>query len=413
MSELINNREYRQQVLKELIAELHDGKSVAEVKPKFEATFQGVSTAEISEMEQALMAEGMPVEEIQRLCDVHAALFKGSIREIHQMQTPAETPGHPIHTLKLENREIGKLLEERIKPHLTAFQKDSRQENRKRLLDDFELLGQIDKHYSRKENLIFPLLEKYGVTAPPKVMWGVDDEIRAAIKASQRLIADDTSSKDHLRQKIDALASKVTEMIFKEEQILFPMLLETFAEDDWVQVAAESGEIGYCLTEPQGVWQPANVNVAQKVEATGQKPSDGYLRFETGILTPEEVTQIFNNLPVDITFVDKEGTVRYFSQGPERIFPRPKTVIGRKVQNCHPPASVHIVEQILEDFRTGQKDHEDFWIKMGPRYVYIRYFAVRSQKGAYLGTLEVTQDIKPIQDISGEKRLLSGVPTEV
>jgi DUF438 domain-containing protein len=412
MSELINNREYRQRVLKELIGELHHGKDIVEVKAKFEASFQGVSTAEISEMEQALIAEGMPVEEIQRLCDVHASLFKGSIADIHRPGKPEETPGHPVHTFKLENREIEKLINERIKPHLEAFQKRDVQENINALAEDWDLLWQIDKHYSRKENLVFPFMEKYGITAPPKVMWGVDDEIRALIKEARNLITGDGGSKAQIEDKVNAATTKVSEMIFKEENILFPMVLETLAENEWAKIAEESGEIGYCLTQPQGIWKPANINVEQKVQAEGQKPSDGYLRFETGLLNHEEISQIFNALPVDVTFVDKDGNVKYFSQGKERIFPRTKTIIGRNVRNCHPPASVHIVEKILEDFRAGQKDHEDFWIKMGPRYVYIRYFAVRNSSGEYLGTMEVTQDIQPLRELSGEKRLLSEVSTE-
>ncbi len=413
MSELIDNREYRRKVLKELIGELHRGKSVAEVKAKFEETFQGVSALEISEAEQALIAEGMPVAEIQKLCDVHAAVFKGSVAEIHRPQKPEETPGHPVHTFKLENRELEKLIQERIKPHLEAFQKNDSKENQNILLEDIGLLRQINKHYSRKENLVFPFMEKYGITAPPKVMWGVDDEIRAAVKAAGNLITSYDGSKEQVEQKITAAVNKVTEMIFKEENILFPMILETFSEDEWAKIAAESGEIGYCLTQPQELWKPVNENVEQKVQTEGQKPSDGYLRFESGVLTPEEIGQMLNTLPVDLTFVDKDGIVKYFSQGKERIFPRTKTVIGRNVRNCHPPASVHIVEKILEDFQAGRKDHEDFWIKMGPRYVYIRYFAVRNEQGEYLGTMEVTQDIQPIRELSGEKRLLSETMSEV
>lgn len=200
---------------------------------------------------------------------------------------------------------------------------------------------------------------------------------------------------------------KITEMIFKEENILFPMTLENFNEDEWLRIAEESEEIGYCLIKPQGIWKPVNINVEQKVQSEGEKPADGYLRFETGILSPEEIIQMFNTLPVDITFVDKDGTVKYFSQGKDRIFPRTKTILGRNVRNCHPPASVDIVEKILADFKAGRKDHEDFWLKMGPRYVYIRYFAVRNHKGDFLGTMEVTQDIQPVQEITGEKRLLS------
>jgi len=407
MSEIINNREYRQKVLKELIMELHAGKTVEEVKSRFEELIKGVSASEISEMEQALIMEGMPVEEIQRLCDVHAAVFKGSIEDIHKVRKPDETPGHPVHTFKLENRELEKLINERLKPHLEGFRASDNSENIYKLLEDINLLLDIDKHYSRKENLLFPYMEKYGITAPPKVMWGVDDEIRAAIKEIKGMLQDYKGEKEQVYTKADEAAGRVIEMIFKEENILFPMVLETLTEDEWMTIESESDEIGYCLTEPRGKWKPERTDVEEKQKETGQTAADGYLKFETGLLTAKEISLMFNSLPIDITFVDKDGAVKYFSQGKERIFPRTKAIIGRQVHNCHPPASVHIVEKLVEDFKTGKKDSESFWIKMGGRYVYIRYFAIRDDNGDYAGTMEVTQDIQPIQEISGEKRLVS------
>jgi len=408
MSEIINNREYRQKVLKELIAELHSGKSVDEVKPKFEELIKGVSVTEITEMEKALMMEGMPVEEIQRLCDVHAALFSGSIEEIHSPQKQEEIPGHPVHTFKLENRELERLINERIRPHTAKFSEVDNHENIKELIADFNTLWEVDKHYSRKENLLFPYLEKYGITAPPKVMWGVDDEIRSAIRETLLLLSNYNGDKNEVLEKINESVNKVTEMISKEENILFPMALEQLAEDEWIKVAEESEEIGYCIVKPVGKWNPARVNVEKKAVEQGEKATSDneYVKFDAGLLAPEEINAIFNTLPIDITFVDKSGAVKYFSQGKERIFARPKTVIGRLVQNCHPPASVHVVEKVVENFMSGAKDHEDFWIKMGNKYVLIRYYAVRNEKGEYLGTLEVTQDIKPLQEITGEKRLL-------
>jgi DUF438 domain-containing protein len=150
------------------------------------------------------------------------------------------------------------------------------------------------------------------------------------------------------------------------------------------------------------------VNVEEKVQAKGEEPAgEGYFRFDTGILSGAEMEAMLDTLPVDITFVDKDGAVKYFTQGKDRIFPRTKAIIGRQVQNCHPPASVHIVEKIVEDLKSGIKDYEDFWIRMGDRYVMIRYFAVRDKNGNFLGTLEFTQDIAPIQAITGEKRLMS------
>lgn len=408
MSEMINNREYRQKVLKELIGELHDGKSVDEVKERFDKLIQGISASEISEMEGALIMEGMPVEEIQRLCDVHAAVFKGSIEEIHRPQKPEETQGHPVHTFKLENREIENLINSRIKPHIESLKANGSGESIKKLAEDFEALWEIDKHYSRKENLLFPYMEKYNITAPPKVMWGVDDEIRAAVKEVRKLLADGAEDRGQIAEKAGEAINRVAEMIFKEENILFPMVLDTLTEDEWLKIAESSSEIGYCMIQPKGVWKPVRVNVEEKVVEKGEVPSNnGYIKFDAGILSPEEINAMLNTLPIDITFVGSDGAVKYFSQNKDRIFARPKTIIGRQVQNCHPPASAHIVEKIVEDLKAGKKDHEDFWIRMGSKYVYIRYYAVRNEKGEYLGVMEVTQDIGPIHEIKGEKRLMS------
>ena len=275
------------------------------------------------------------------------------------------------------------------------------------LQDDLEQLWQIDKHYLRKENLLFPYMEKYGIVAPPKVMWGVDDEIRLAIKEAKQLVTEAEADRCIVAATIEAALVRVEEMIFKEENILFPMVLDTLNEDEWLKIAEESDEIGYCLFVPTKTWQPVRVDVEEKVQTQGEEPAgEGYFKFETGILSGLEIEAMLNTLPVDITFVDKEGAVKYFSQGKERIFPRTKAVIGRQVQNCHPPASMHIVEKIVEDLKSGKKDHEDFWIKMRGKYIMIRYFAVRNQKSEFLGILEFTQEIGSIQAIEGEKRLV-------
>jgi len=402
MSELINNREYRQKVLKELIMELHNGKTVEEVRERFQELIKGVSTAEISQMEAQLIKEGMKVEEIQRLCDVHAAVFKGSIEEIHH---PEQSPGHPIHTFKRENEAVKSLIDNELKPNIEKYKNN--EDVKYSLLENINLLWDLDKHYSRKENLVFPYLEKYGITAPPKVMWGVDDEIREDIKACKIAVSEEKEARSKIAQMLENLINRIEEMIYKEENILFPMCLDTLTEDEWLKIEAESGEIGYCITEPAGKWKPLRVNVENKEEKKlGEEDDKGYIKFETGILKVNELSAMLNTLPFDITFVDKDGIVKYFSNSSERIFARTKAVIGRTVMNCHPPASVHVVEQVVENLRSGKKDHEVFWIKMGPKYVLIRYFAVRDEKGEFLGVLEVTQNIQPIQEITGEKRLI-------
>ncbi|MBW7572109.1 DUF438 domain-containing protein [Caproiciproducens faecalis] len=399
MSAEINNREYRQQVLKDLIAQLHEGKSVDEVKSTFAKVFGDVSAEEIAQAEQALIANGMPVSEVQRLCDVHAAVFKGSIEEIHRPSDPSEIPGHPANTLKLENRALEKLMDEI--QHQMALLPDREAETK--LKSAFTKLLEIERHYVKKENLFFPYMEQYGITAPPKVMWGVDDEIRAQWREiNTRLRTEDAAQ---LKEPIEAMLHRIVEMIFKEENIMLPMLLENLTQDEWKTIADESEDLGYCLIGRVPEWTPADQQQAQAV--CREQAAPGVITFPTGVLKTEELVRMLDMLPIDITFVDKDDTVKYFSQGAERIFPRTKAVIGRKVSNCHPPASVHIVEKLVEDFKTGQKDSEDFWINMGEKYILIRYFAVRSEKGEYLGVLEVTQNIRPLQAIEGEKRLVS------
>ena len=397
----------RQEMLKEIIKELHAGKDVDEVKAKFEEAVGDVTVAEISQMEHDLMVEeGIPVEEVQRLCSVHAAVFKGSIEEIHRSEKPEDEPGHPIHTWKMENKEVDLLVNFKLQLHTERFEKEDSDDNRFKLLEDLNLLLDLDKHYSRKENLLFPFLEKYGIDGPTKVMWGVDDAIRLAIKEAKSKLTHYQGNKEDVVAVLNHVIKEVTEMIFKEENILFPMALETLTEDEWVKIADESEEIGYCLTAPTEVWKPERHPLEIEEEKEEIKPEDGFVRFETGILSVKQLEMILNHLPVDLTFIDENDVVRYFSHG-ERIFARTKAVIGRTVQNCHPPQSVHVVEKLLQDFKSGAKDVEDFWIPVKDKFVYIRYFAIRDEEGTYMGTLEFSQNVAAIRELEGQKRILA------
>lgn len=387
MSEIINNREQeginkfeRQAILKEIIKNLHNGKSVEEVKVQFEEAVGNITVAEISKLEQALMEEeGIPVEEVQRLCSVHTAIFKGSIEEIHRSDKPEDQAGHPVHTFKLENKKIDKLVNFKLQLHYERFEKEDSEENVYKLIEDLNLLLDVDKHYSRKENLLFPYLEKYGIYGPTQVMWGIDDVIRNAIKDVKQTLTNYNGDKKTVLDNVYFVICETTEMIFKEENILFPMALQTLTEDEWVKIAHESDEIGYCLIDPKSVWKPERKAIEE------QAMSEGFIRLETGILSLKQLELMLNHLPVDITYIDQDDVVRYFSHGKERIFARTKAVIGRTVQNCHPPKSVHVVEKLLEDFKSGNKDCEDFWIKFKDKYVYIRYFAIRSEDGEIHG----------------------------
>lgn len=413
MSELINNREQKQAKLKELIIKLHDGASVEEVQEEFSKLTVGVTATEITEMEQALVDEGMPVSDIQRLCDVHASVFKGSIEDIHNSADFAQ--GHPVNTFKLENRAIEALMQNEVQESLKAYANDKSKENKKALVDAITELATIDKHYKRKENLIFPYMERYDITAPPQVMWGIDDEIRDKLKSI--LSALEQVDTPTVSDEVNEVVNQINEMIFKEEEIMFPMILEKFTQDEWADIEKASTETGYTLVDSVKPWEPKTNSTPKKsnetksastdTAGTVQKDSATKVLFDAGSLTAEEINSILNTVPVDMTFVDANNKVKYFTQGKERIFNRSITIIGREVKHCHPPKSVHIVEQIVADLKSGKKDNEDFWIKMGDVFVYIRYFAVRNKQGEFLGTLEVSQNIKPIIELEGEKRLMS------
>ena len=399
MSAEINNRSmggprgddlqaFRKEKLKEIIKKLHKGHTVEEVQEAFAAHFGSVSAEEISLAEQALIDEGMPVTEVQRLCDVHAAVFKGSIDEIHARPGVEGDAGHPLNVFKAENKALADLL--------SSLREGVRRGDLTFLKAEAPKLSGIDSHYKIKENLFFPFLERNGVTGPPKVMWGVDDEIRAEIK--QALAELERGGTEAL----SAALVRVEDMAFKEEHILLPMLIEQLTGDEWRRVADGLPEFGAFLIAPPKAWKG---NEGAGKAAGGLE--NGRLSLPTGDFTVKELAVLLNTLPLDLTFVDKEGRVRYFSQGAERAFPRTLSVLGREVSNCHPPKSVHIVEQIVEDLKAGRKDHEDFWIQMGEKLIHIRYFALRGPEGDYLGVLETTQNIAPLKKITGEKRLMS------
>lgn len=403
MSEFINNSEFRTQKLKSIIKKLHEGYPFEEVKAEFEEHFGQVSTQEISQIEQTLVKEGLPVEEIQRLCNVHAAVFKGSIADIHGLSNFEFNVGHPIHTLLQENKALEKLISDEINPQVEKYFQKPNNHNHLLLRISFDRLAKIDDHYVKKELAIFPLLEKHGITAPPRVMWGVDDEIRALIKEVSQILSSVEIDLKLLKEKIETTLSEVTEMIYKENNILFPLTSQTFTVYEWYKISESLHDFPFFLIDPPATWKPKidKENIPEEKVLI-----EGDIALKVGSLSVSELQAILNVLPLDITFIDAEDKVKFFSHLDERVFYRPPTIIGRDVALCHPPASVHIVEELVNSFKEGRKNSEDFWIQMGDLFVLIRYFAVRDPEGKYLGTIEVTQNIKPLRDLQGEKRLL-------
>lgn len=399
------DKEAKKKAVKDIIVQLHQGLSVVAAKEKFEKEVGAVTSAEIAEIEQSLINEGLSPNEIKKFCNVHALLFQAALEQ----QVAKETSvSHPVYLFKLENREIEKILKE-LKDAIDngeALEFPSLKLTLKRSLD--RLRG-IVIHYERKEQVLFPLLERRGFMGPSKVMWGKDNEIRDLLKATISAVDAVNNSADFVdfnNRFLKPLIEEIEGMIFKEENILFPTSLEKLPAADWVEILRESDEIGYVFIEKP---KDTEILVKELKEALIEEPvfQDNAVSFPSGSLTLNELMCLMNTLPVDITFVDKEDKVKYFTEGKARIFSRPRSVIGRKVQNCHPPQSQDVVEKILKCFRDGAGDFFEFRLNFKGRFIHIRYFAVRDRDKRYLGTLEVSQDITDIKKLDGEKRLLS------
>ena len=392
-------------MLKEIVKQLHDGVPPQEVKEKFKQILKDTSSEDVAKIEQELVKEGMPREELQRLCDVHLAVF-GEQLEKHELQTP---PGHPISILMEEHKILtqraerlgilAKMIEEAcdvvyVGDVLTEVQG---------IVKDFV---DAEKHYLREENVLFPMLEKHGITEPPAIMWMEHNQIRDIKKRLRSLVENWNAIsfydfKTQLGEVAKPLCSILPSHFFKENNILFPAALQVVTSEEWEEARKEFDEIGYCC------FTPSHVTVALQTEKRKtQTPPEGLLQFETGSLSKEEAEAILDTLPIDISFIDKDDRVKYFNKAEKRIFVRTKAVIGRTVQMCHPQESVHIVNRIIEAFTKGEKDSAEFWITLDNRLVHIRYFAVRDKDGKYLGTMEATQDLTDIKKIEGQKRLL-------
>jgi DUF438 domain-containing protein len=391
----------KKEIVKDIILKLHQGLSVEQAKERFLSEVGNISSAEIAEIEQSLINEGLSPEEIRKFCNVHALLFESTLKEA---ATEEESPAHPVYLFRQENKEIEKLTAA-VRELVANRGKYEDSQLKQKMRDLLNKLKGVEIHYTRKEQLLFPYLEKYGFMGPSKVMWGKDDEIRSMLKKATAQL-DAAEVEKYIKTHLNPLIEEVEGMIFKEENILFPTALEKLSVDDWVEILKDSEEVGYVFIEKP---QDTSALISELKGAVIQEPKvkeENVISLPTGEFRLEELMNMLNALPVDITFIDKEDKVKYFSGGKNRIFVRTRSVIGRKVQNCHPPKSVDVVERILSSFKTGKKDSVDFWINLGGKLVYIRYFAVRDEKRQYLGTLEVTQDITGIKKLEGEKRLL-------
>ena len=413
MSELINNSENRKKLLKHMILQLHKGEAPETVKTQLTNLLKGIPYDEVVEVEQELIKEGLPVAEVLKLCDIHAMVLDGNIDQSGAKTIPA---GHPVDTFKKENRELEKrvmklnVIFEEIKKKAAADNAEIMDDSVMQMLAEFNALMDVDKHYRRKENILFPYLEAKGITGPPTVMWGKHDETRASLKNAIEVLQNaEGATAAELTDIIDIVLSpaskSVTDMVMKEDEILFPMAMDELTDKEWYHVLQQTNEIGYCLFDPTDEWIPENSEMS--IEELQNDFAGGIVRLPSGSFNITELTLLLNTLPVDITFVDKYDKVKFFTKGQHRIFDRNRAILGRDVRMCHPPHSMHIVDQILNDFKSGKESSAPFWIQMGGKFIYITYLPLRDKEGNYMGTIEFSQDLTGLRALQGEQRLLS------
>jgi hypothetical protein len=380
----------RQEKLKELMLRLHQGEKEEIIQEEFNQYFDSISPYEIQVMERNLMQEGITYEEIMRLCKIHASLMSAKV-ESGEGMPDFEKEGHPVMVLKKENLALRGAID-RIERLLQAYVSSKDEELLKGLKRQISLLDQFENHYLRKEYALFPIMESKGITAPPKVMWGVHDEIREIYKNFKQ--AFDEQADDVMDQFL-AAKEELLEMIFKEENILIPMVAQAFHVDDWEKMAQDTPQYGYCIVTPEAEWKvekkPSTIQSKEEIQETGDIP------LSTGSLSLEQLDLLLNLLPMELSFVDKDNIVKYYNEGngEEKIFKRTKSAIGRDVINCHPPKSHAIVKQLFEQLRSGQKEKEEMWFKKEDKMIHVTYHAVRNAQGEYMGVLEYVQNIAP------------------
>ena len=421
MSELITNDETVLELadLMQKVVEASD--SPPQMVARVKQAMRQAGPVSVAKAEAQLRDRGFTIPDLLVSCDIHLASASED-PTLDELE-----PSHPVSIFRAENAAIMSVIE-RLRAYINCPTGACSPENPpESSVSDIcfsstrealnELMA-IDTHYARKENLLFSHLERYGIDGPSTVMWAKDDEIRGMLKEWEEQIRDPKLNRGKwatIREELaEPTLAEVEQMVQREEKILFPMTLKTFDDADWQLVDESSSNFGWCLIDPKGTFKPREEDetavslpiAGNNNETEKQSSMDGRITFPTGSLSLSELQAIFATMPFDTTFIDSDDRVRFFSEGDARIFVRPKSVIGRKVQHCHPPKSVHLVEQILEDFKSGAQDVAEFWLEIKERFLHIRYFAVRDDQKLYLGTLEVSQDITNIRKLEGERKLL-------
>lgn len=383
--------------IQEYLKRLGTDEDFEKVRADFAKEFEEVDAADIMQAEQQLLQNGTPLEEVQRLCDVHAALFHGKTKEeqIANAEKQSATalkekrqrsvgayagiPGHPICTFVLENKELEKVIAQCRAAIGTGKIED----------ELFERLRQVSVHYAKKGDLLYPHLNvKYKISGPSAVMWTVDDEIRDELA----LLAKQRTNDSVWTERLQAVLVRMEEMIYKEQNILFPNCALNFTEEEWMQIYRDSKDYAECLGVENEVWDQAERYLNHMLEDQKRVTNDEIM-MKGGHMTLEQLEAMLNTIPLELTFVDVDNVNRYFNEGP-KVFKRPGMAIDREVFSCHPPKIEQMVRKIIEDFQNGMRDQVPVWMNKNGRTMLVTYMAVRDRNRQYLGTLEVVQDME-------------------
>jgi DUF438 domain-containing protein len=393
MSEFTNHKANRVGKLVELFRLVIQEEMTSELVANYQQVIDLAGPADVIEVVDQLVQLQIPMPELKKGINKALNLLNKSLQEF-----PYQPPvtGSFLFVLNQNNEQIDLRLKA-IRPLLKEINQGNRLVKNE-LKDKFTDLSRIDLHYQIKENVFFPIVEKY---LPDyrclQVMWSFHDDIRRNLKeVIQLLDAVDFDIKRFNRLSGD-LFFNIYAIKFREERILFPIISGIIHENELNALIPESLEIGFPFISPEILPESTNSATSEFSEEVDLK---------TGYLSAEQIRLIFNHLPVDITYVDENNKVKFFSTPEKRIFRRTNSIIGRDVKNCHPHESVHVVEQIVEAFRKGEKDKASFWIQMKGEFILIQYFAVRNEQGSYKGVVEVSQEISEIRNLQGEQRLL-------
>lgn len=440
--------------LKSYLKRLGERESLEAVRKDFAAEFQGVEASEIMKAEEAILAEGTPITEVQKLCDVHSALFHGTTDYSNKHEKSAalsQVKGHPLQTFTRENEALTKLID-RMKELLHdtdettgsgslpvdekqadtgKFPVDEKQVdtgNLPQIAAQLLKIREVAVHYAKKGDLLYPHLNaRYGIAGPSAVMWTADDEIRDELgalckalqkgreAAEQNATGSFQSSQWDVKwlERLQKVLMRAEEMIYKENHILFPNCAVNFTEEDWMGIYRDAKDYADCLGVHGEVWEEAENWLRKEKEAkktvfkgtkdsqasegeedrAGSNFSDGVIHMPGGHMTIRQLTALLNTIPLEISFIDAEDRNCYFNEGP-KVFKRAQMALGRSVFTCHPPKVETMVRRIIGEFREGTLDRVPVWMDKGGRTMLVTYMAVRDESGEYMGTMELVQDME-------------------